>query len=262
MYLSYSGFKKDDECPRAYWHNYINKTKVSDNRIGSSMGSIIGGVFELFYSEKLWREKDPEAALQDRVKPVARKVVKKELTTGVFNWKDPRFKRNGPHSMAEVIENVVASVPNGLKIIKQHRLLGVGAQAEVKLDTGISGHIIGGRADFIMQRLAPHGDNIIVDGKGSIHRDKYVDARQLLWYAMLHRKKLGVLPDRLAFLYWKSEPSEAIDWVTPTKDDVDELQDRVIKSAELIELRTKGGERAFPTRPKPFNCKFCPYLSA
>jgi hypothetical protein len=58
---------------------------------------------------------------------------------------------------------------------------------------------LGGRADFI------HGPKPlwIVDGKGSVHREKYVDSEQLIWYALLHYIKHHVAPDRLGFLHYR-----------------------------------------------------------
>jgi CRISPR/Cas system-associated exonuclease Cas4 (RecB family) len=264
MYLSYSGFKRFSDCPRAYWHRYINKTKVQvpDNRVGMLYGSILGEVFELFYTKRLWRSSDPKAALLHLVGPVSEKVIERETKDGmgVLDWKDPKL-RKGPRSMQEVLESVRDSIPNGLAIIRQHRLLGSNAQAEVKLDSDIKGHRLGGRADFLMRRIQPLGDTIIVDGKGSSHREKYADERQLIWYAMLHRRKFGFLPDRVGFLFWRSEPGQAMDWTTPTKTVVGELEGRVLRTIANIEKLTPQGEKVFLARAKSFNCKFCPYVS-
>ena len=48
----------------------------------------------------------------------------------------------------EVKAEVVEAVPRGVAIIRHHRLLGVKAGAEVKLDTTIEGARWGGRADL------------------------------------------------------------------------------------------------------------------
>ena len=263
-YLSYSGFHKNEECPKSYWHGYINKTQISapDNRIGALYGSIVGGVFENFYTQRVWRSPKPADTLLGMVDEVTNKVVRDSLKKGVLNWKDPKYKKNGPHSMDEVLDLVKKSIPNGLDIIRRHKLVGTDAKAELKLDTVINGSKIGGRSDFVMTRISPHDDLIIVDGKGSMHRDKYVDNRQLLWYAMLYRKNFnGRIPDKLGFLYWREEPDTSIDWVVPSKEDLDELQDSVKSSIETIQIRTKGGANEFPARARHFNCKFCPYLT-
>lgn len=262
MYLSYSGFKKYMECPRAYWHGYINKTavRVPDNRVGMLYGSITGTLFEHFYNDRLWRSPDPIATLLGKVSSVAHQVVTRETKTGVLNWKDPKM-RKGPKSLDEVLESVRQTIPNGIRTIRHHRLLGLESDAEVKLDSDIGGHRIGGRCDFRIRRLHPLSDQIILDGKGSQYRDRYVDIVQLRWYGMLHRRKFGNLPDQVGFLYWRSEPQNAIDWTTPRVSDIDELETQVLETIRTIETKTRLplASEAFPARPKPFNCRFCSY---
>lgn len=265
MYLSYSGYKKYDECPRAYWHSYVNKTKplTPDNRVGMLYGSITGVLFEFFYNQKMWKLPDPVKALLACVDSVAKETIRRETRMGILNWKDPKLKK-GPRSLDEVLTSVREAVPNGLKIIRRHKLLGIDAIAEEKLDSTIGGHMLGGRCDFTMTRISPLRDRIIVDGKGSTYRDKYVDVRQLHWYSMLHRERNGGLPDQVAFLFWRSDPKEAVDWTTPTKDQVDELQDSVLKTIGQIEVKKKLpiAKEAFHAKASSFACRFCSYVFA
>jgi len=266
MYLSYSGFKKYQECPRQYWHSYVNKTKtpVPENRVNMLYGSCIGKLVEYFYNDKVWKQCDPDKVLLDRVNSVVADTMREEIRNGgVFNWKDPKLRKNGPRSLDEVIQEVRTAVPNSLSIIRKYKLLGTDAAAEVKLDSEISGHMLGGRCDFRMRRLHPLGDLIIVDGKGSRHRDTYVDIQQLHWYSMLHRRKTGSLPDQVAFVFWRYLPDEAVDWSTPTREAVDELQETVLRTVEEIETRKKlplAASQAFPARAKKSTCGFCPYV--
>jgi hypothetical protein len=267
MYLSYSGFKKYRECPRQYWHSYVNKTKVPtpENRVNMLYGSCIGIIVEHFYRDKMWKLPDPAKEMLSRVSSVVAETMRNEIKGGgIFNWKDPKLKKNGPHSLDQVIQEIREAIPNSLAIIRKFKLLGTDAAAEVKLDSEISGHMLGGRCDFRMRRLHPLGDLIILDGKGSRHRDKYVDIEQLHWYSMLHRRKTGSLPDQVAFVFWRFPPDEAVDWSVPTRDAVDELQETVIRTIEEIEQRKRLpiAAQAFPARAKKGACGFCPFVFA
>lgn len=241
MYLSYSGYKLYVECPRAYYHRYIAKTRPAkpDNRVNMLYGDAVGKIFEKFYADRMWRGSSVVEDLKSLVDPTLKRIVNYETKRGgVFDWKDPKLKK-GTRSLEEVRKDVLETIPRGLRIIKNHRLLGKDAAAEVKLDVDLEGHRIGGRADFIMTRIEPHGDYVIVDGKGSKYREKYVSERQLRWYAMQHRLKFGTIPDSLAFLFWRFEPEESMDWFETSERDLDELQQGVLSSIGKIETSTK-----------------------
>lgn len=285
-YLSYSGWKKYDQCPYAYWHSYIAKTPspVLDDRLGAVFGSTIGELFEAFYVEKWWKKKgDCQTFMLGQVDTYLDKVLKQETSPkwgrpgGVLLWqgfgegKNPKaLYANREELSADLREAVI----RGLRIIRHYRLLGPLAEAEKILDVGENGDKIAGRADFVIKRTAPHGDLILVDGKGSRHRGKYVDPRQLHWYAMLYRIKYGRVPDKLAFLYWKFAPPESMDWVEFSEDDLDELYEEVQAAFRFI----KGSRKQLPSgadaltmqglakgifKPKPNsdNCRFCSYAS-
>lgn len=234
MYLSYSGHKTYKECPRQYWHRYIGKTKLPtpDNRVNALYGSAVGTIFEAFYNEKVWAKPNVRLNLESRVDPVLGEIVQRESRDGTFDWKDPKANYK---SLLSVKNDVLESIPRGIAIIKYHKLLGPKADAEVKLDTPIEGHQFGGRADFIIQRTKPHNDLVILDGKGSRHRDKYVDPQQLWWYAMLYRRHHTNLPDRLGFIFWRQDPEKSLDWVNFSAKDLDALQAGVLDSIRDIE---------------------------
>lgn len=234
MYLSYSGHKTYKECPRQYWHRYIGKTKLPtpDNRVNALYGSAIGTIFELFYAEKIWMQPNVQPTLESKVDGVLDQILKRESRDGVFDWKDPKANYK---SLDALKREVIKSIPRGLSIIKHHRLLGPRADAEVKLDANINGHMVGGRADFIINRTKPHNDLVILDGKGSRHREKYVDHQQLWWYAMLYRNHHTIIPDKLGFLFWRQDPENSLDWVSATGRDLDALLDGVMHSIETIE---------------------------
>jgi hypothetical protein len=116
-----------------------------------------------------------------------------------------------------------------------------------------------------MRRIGPHHDLVLLDGKGSKYRDKYVDHRQLKWYSMLHRLKFGHAPDRLGFVFWRFEPEKSLDWVESSSNELDELQNSVliaIREIEAAKMSVHKGEipadKAFPAQPGK-ECRFCAY---
>jgi hypothetical protein len=268
MYLSYSGYKTYTACPCHYWHKYIDKTRLDlpDNRVNTLFGTVVGSLFEYFYNEKIWAEKGVEQKLRNRVQTAYLRAIAKETRSGSIKWK-PEDEKANYASPEELLEDVRATIPRGLLIIRQHRLLGQSAAAEVKLDQEVQGHTIAGRSDFLMRRISPHHDLILLDGKGSKYRDKYIDSRQLRWYAMLHRLKEKHAPDRLGFVYWRSEPEKSVDWLECSSNELDSLYESVLETIAEIEKGTAqitanpdSRPEVFPARPGE-QCRFCPYLT-
>lgn len=239
MYLSYSGHKTYKECPRQYWHRYVGKTKLPtpDNRVNALYGSVIGTIFEDFYTQGIWKQTGVQGLLEARVDTTLDAIIQRESRDGVFDWSDPKANYKSRESLRR---EVIKSIPRGIAIIRHHRLLGQRAEAEVKLDFVVEGHMLGGRADFIIQRVKPHNDLVILDGKGSRHRDKYVDPQQLWWYAMLFRRHHHTLPDKLGFLFWRQEPENSLDWVDFNEKSLDALLSGVLESISTIETGKKA----------------------
>jgi hypothetical protein len=285
MYLSYSGYKKL-ECMFAYWNEYINKTPKTgpDDRLGSIYGSVVGKLFEYFYTDKVWKKSEPQAYLMSRVEETVDKTIRRETTDwrdrkgGVLLWKGDGEGQNPKGMYAnreELIRDVRDAVARGFRIIRHHRLLGPRTDAEYKLDYTYEGDTYGGRADFIIQRTKPFNDLLIVDGKGSQHRGRYVDPQQLKWYAMLYWLHSAVqgkpqLPDKLAFLYWRSPPDECMDWISISESDVMELFEVVKAAVDEIKRLEKmllpnapieGARGVFKPKANEKNCRFCPYAS-
>ncbi len=286
VYLSYSGWKKYDQCPFAYWHSYIGKTMFPrpDDRLGSIFGSTIGELFEQFYVQRWWKKRSGcQVFMLSQVDDFVDKVIKQSTSPkwgkpgGVLLWKGFGKGKN-PKALYtdqnELVADVKDAVVRGLQIIRHYRLLGPLTEAEKVLDIETHGDKIAGRADFIIKRTAPHHDLILVDGKGSRHRGKYVDPRQLHWYAMLYRMHHGYTPDKLAFLYWKFAPPDSMDWVEFSEDDLDDLHDKI--QAAFREIREgrrklpKDGDpltlqglarEVFKPKPSSDNCRFCQYAS-
>ncbi len=104
---------------------------------------------------------------------------------------------------------------------------------------------------------------MILDGKGSKHREKNVEVRQLYWYGMLHQRKYGALPDKTAFVFWRSEPDIAVDWHPVTDTDVTTLRNAVLEAMSEIETAAKVclpvAGAGFSAKPSESNCRFCSY---
>ena len=272
MYLSYTGYKAYTSCARMYWHQYVGKTKldVPDNRVNALYGTVVGGLFAVFYNDRLWRAKDVEQRLLDMVPAHFERAVAKESKDGAVRWKteDPRANYESPE---DLLKDVKSTIPRGLSIIRHYRLLGPDqSEAEVKLDHPVKGHIIGGRADFLIKRDAPYFDRLLLDGKGSKWRDRYVDVRQLKWYALLYRLKYGFLPDKIGFLFWRFEAEEALDWVPFTDADLSELLQSTLDAMNHIEeakvqLAALEGDAVLPALDKSFpvdpgdRCRLCAF---
>jgi hypothetical protein len=281
MFLSYSGFACHEACAFGYWNQYINNTPSGgeDNRVGALYGTTVGVLFEQFYEERLWKHKDAQERLLARVEVVLDKVIEDQLRpskyrpAGVIKWKGTGSDRDPTamySSREELLADVRDTVVRGIRIIRFYRLLGAYAKAEVKLDQTIQGHRIGGRADFILYRTKPHFDWVIADGKGSQHRSRYSDPRQLMWYGSLYLRKYGEPPDRMGFLYWRYEPPETIDWMEFSEEALREFLDQVMKTVVDIEAAKKAlpknsvaaleaARKLFPAKPSRNACRFCPY---
>lgn len=217
-----------------YWHRYIAKTilPTPENKVNSLYGSVIGTIFELFYVDRVYLQQGVQGILEARLDAVLDDVVARESKNGAVLWDDPKSNYKSREALRK---DVLKSIPRGIGIIRHHRLVGQPADAEVKLDSMIDGHMIGGRADFIMRRVNPCGDLVILDGKGSRHRDKYVDPQQLWWYAMLYREQHKHTPDKLGFVFWRQEPETSLDWVPFSPKSLDDLLAGVLSDVRAIE---------------------------
>jgi hypothetical protein len=272
MYLSYSGHKGYVGCQRIYWHQYVNKTQleIPENKVNALFGTVVGNLFELFYRDRLWRMSGIEQRMLDILPSVYTTACLKETRHGAIRWKGEDPKANYASEEA-LLADVRTAIPRGLQIIRHHRLLGpVQSEAEIVLDYTVGEHIIGGRADFLIKRIAPHDDLILLDGKGSKWRGKYVDERQLKWYAMLHRLKRGCMPDKIGFVFWRFEAEQALDWVDFSEAELVQLQGSVLDSMNNIaaaqtqlaalpaEEQTAALASLFPVSPGD-RCRLCAF---
>jgi hypothetical protein len=282
-YLSYSGWKKFKSCPLAYWHQYIEKTPIVDDRLNTIYGSLVGLMFEKLYNESLWQlGTKARYRMAEMAEPELEKLLVKETAPnkmgpgGLLKWKGsgPDKNRNGMYASKEsLLKDVRETVERGIGFIKHHGLLSPRAAAEVKLDTRIEGHKIAGRIDLLAYREAPYSDIVIIDGKGTKYRGSSdsTDVSQLIWYAMLYRQHHKRLPDKVGFLYWRTpenRPEEAVEWHEITEKAVDDLRfDALMTVVRIDALQAKLGlildqpvvQKIFQPKPSKSSCRFCPY---
>ncbi len=280
MYISYSGYQIAEDCHYRYWHSYVAKTPGQpEDILGSLYGSAVGLLFEEFYNQRLWTLPDVRAHMEGQAERVVDHFLAEGLApkrgrpAGIVKWKGFDEGQNPSalySSREELIADVRATVARGLSTIRQNRLLGSGASAEVKLDAHVEGHILGGRADFVLTRVKPYDDLVILDGKGSRRRDRYVSKTQLVWYAMLYAEHHKRVPDKAAFIFWHYDPPSNIDWCSVTVEETRALRRRALQTiSTLSKLDAEVGASrdltkvrlTFHPKANSSNCRFCPYAT-
>jgi hypothetical protein len=126
---------------------------------------------------------------------------------------------------------------------------------------------------------------VILDGKGSKHRETYVDGHklapgqkvegvQLKWYGLLYRAHTGRIPEGLGYIFWRFEGEKAIEWVDFSESDLDRLKAEVLSVITRIDVATSrlsslGREsqaysdlrqELFPAQPS-FGCNLCAFAT-
>jgi CRISPR/Cas system-associated exonuclease Cas4 (RecB family) len=263
MYLSYTGFTTFRNCKRAYYYKYIFKPILAKpvNRVHMLYGDVVGKLFEKFYIDQIWRNREMIPILLSHVRPILNKVVIQEINKGgVFDWTEPGLKP-GTRSIIEVEQEVRESIPRGVRSILRHRLLGVDVGTEVVLNSRVGGNVLAGRADFIIHRLRPYNDLVIIDGKGSRWREKFTDDRQLRWYSMLYQLRNKKIPDHVGFLYWRESEDTSLDWKEVSQTELNDLQNAALEMIkEILELKKQSGNAtAVFLATSGSRCQFCDY---
>lgn len=261
--LYYTGFEKYEVCPQSFlwsrgWGTIDvgggpgrkKPEPVKDSKHHALMGHVIQKIVELLYNQELWKQ--PEGLL-DRLLRMVEQEFTLETASTYIDWRIAPAK----HQLLKVCKD---GVQGFLQTMKQNRLLGTYARAEVELLGWVDPNTpIGGRADLIIR-----GDAgvTILDGKNSQQKGKYTNPDQLRWYALCYYLVYGVFPDRLGFVYYRypagSKSPEGVeetgvDWVTVDKADIEGLAKRI------IDVRRAMGEEKFEANPSPKACQYCVY---
>jgi hypothetical protein len=284
-YISYSGYKEYEKCPYAYWFKYVvkYKLKIPENSVNSLYGTTIGTVFEAFYKQKIWRNPDIIGSLLALAPSHLDAAIKEAREKGRgIDWFDDKANY---HSKGEILVDLEKTIPIGVQTIRENRLIGPRRDTEFKLDFKFGKYIIGGRSDFIIQRVEPLNDLVILDGKGSKHRETYVDGHklakgkkiegtQLKLYGMLYKAHTGKVPDGLGFIFWRFEGEKAIEWVEFSENDLYNLRVEVLSVLTRIDVATDRLDKAgrgsqaysdlrqelFPSQPS-YGCNLCAFAS-
>jgi hypothetical protein len=284
-YISYSGYKEYEKCPYAYWFKYVVKfkLKIPENSVNSLYGTTIGTVFETFYKQQIWRDKDIPGRLLGIASAHLDAAIEEAREKGRdVDWLDEKANY---HSKAEILVDLEGTIPIGIQTIRENRFVGPRMDTEFKLDFKFGKYIIGGRSDFIIQRVKPFNDLVILDGKGSKHREAYVDGHklakgkkiegtQLKWYALLYKAKIGKVPDGIGYIFWRFEGERAIEWVEFSEQDLYELRVEVLSVLKRIDVATDRLDKAgrgsqayndlrqelFPSQPS-YGCNLCAFAS-
>jgi len=229
IYLSYSGRKCYLTCPRKYMFSYIQRLPQQWNLHDTVFGKSMGKVFEWFYNRQFWMSPDVLATTLASVESATRAIFVEEKAD-TSEYKDLFLK---------TVDEVRNLVPRILDVIRKHKLLTDSSRSEVDLTLIYTSPKhgstlkLGGKADFIHGTKNPIS---IIDGKGSKHREKYVDPEQLIWYSVLYYIKYGVAPDKLGFLHYKF-PDEPIQWILYDADAMRANVDTTFEVANKIKLK-------------------------
>ena len=235
IYLSYTGRKTYLTCPRKYWYRYVKKQDAPDDPRKAMFGIAMGKVFEWFYNKRFWTDPKPEVKCLE--------AVDKAID---YTCDEKRFDcAANSDFISELRGSMREFIPPAVKTIREHRLLSVESRSEVDLTVNYFSKKhdmtlrIGGRADFV------HGPSPlwIVDGKGSVHREKYVDSEQLIWYALQHYLKYHVAPDRLGFLHYRF-PKDPVQWIVY---DEQSMRSNLAKTLDTVALIRGGSFDAKPS---------------
>ncbi len=241
--LSWSGFSTYKRCPLAYKKSYVDAEPApSPNAYNSIGGKTIQAVFEGFYNNEVWRKGKETKAILDAQLPKEYNRICKEETV---DWAAPESKL----TKEDLLESLKPLVGTTLNLIKEHKLLGKYSRAEVTLQTWLDKVLVHGIADFVIRREDGH---IILDGKLTRHRNKYLKVDQLTFYVMLFYLQHRILVPKVGWIYYTYGELE---WVNITLDDVRRLH------GEIKEVIAEIRRNKFEGTPSDDACRFCDYFN-
>lgn len=246
-WMSYSSYKKYKECPKKYWYAKVGQVEpaVQDSGHFAIVGSVVQQAYEDFYNQELWRRGSQASG-----------ILHDKVTEYFYQFLDNRYVDFGHvtcnFTMEEALQDCYDLIPVVLQGIKDHKLLGPYAQSEVKLRGHLAKNFfMFGRVDFLIRTA--EGEVILLDGKASKHREKYVDEEQLQYYALAFHQVHGRLPDKVGFFYFRyaDQGDKAIDWIDIDPDTLAQLKTKVMDTFIGIQ------RRAFKATPSGSACKYC-----
>ena len=249
IWLSWSSFKQYETCGKQYNYQRVKKKDPpeKDSKHNAIIGSVVQRVYEDFYNDELWRKgSDTSDELMERTEKYYYEFLEEEYVD--FNDVTCRFD-----SKTEPLKECYDIVPKVLEGIKREQFLGPYAKSEEKLKERFGSDFLFGYVDFIIRNQ--DDELILLDGKSSKHREKYVDERQLYFYALLFYLRYKRLPDKLGFFYYRfaDDPEKAVDWIPVHRKKVKQLK------MQIEDVLSGIHDYNFPAKPKYSHCQWCPY---
>lgn len=240
MRFNFHDYKAYLECPSKYKRN-ADGERAERNAYFSVAGELVQKFFEMYANH--WRAAGllmSEAKVRERMRPHWDVL----LYYNKVDWKDPMSKLSKEDLYNECISTIMLNLEN--KDVYED------TKSEVKIEVQFAtGDTLVCKIDFV--KTLEDASVAIIDGKNSGTIGKYVDERQLLFYAIMYRFKYKVLPKELGFLYYKHL---VLDQITFKEEDVDRLWVDVMRV--ILEIKKA---KEFPCKPSAKACKYCDYLS-
>jgi hypothetical protein len=214
MRFNFHDYKAFLECPSKYKRN-ADGERAERNAYFSVAGELVQKFFEMYANH--WRAAGllmSEAKVRERMRPHWEVL----LYYNKVDWKDPMSKLSKEDLYNECINTIMLNLEN--KDVYED------TKSEVKIEVSFAtGDTLVCKIDFV--KTLEDATVAIIDGKNSGTIGKYVDERQLLFYAIMYRFKYKVLPKELGFLYY------------------------------ILEIKKA---KEFPCKPSAKACKYCDYL--
>lgn len=265
-HLYWSSIESYENCPRAYlWghgHGSIDlgrgpgrsKAKPLDSRHHAVMGIVLARALEHLYNDEMWR--DPEN-LTNRLTDLVRREFAFALNENYVDWSQSPSKQ-------ELLRVCMDGIFGFLRTMKANKLLGPYAKSEVDLTGWVDQYTpVGGRPDIIIRR--EDTGVMILDGKNSMTPGKHTNPDQLRWYALVFYLAYNVMPNRLAFVYFRypegtppRDHPEGTPWtgiveVPVTRDDLKALGVRAKETYRAI------SKELFDPSPSSKACRYCDF---
>jgi CRISPR/Cas system-associated exonuclease Cas4 (RecB family) len=237
--FNFHKWKDFKECPKRF---YLKETRVpypkEENKYNTLVGNTVQKFFELYTNE--WKDQ-PITWTRDEVVERIEGYWKWLLAHNYINWRDFYVKFD-KHQLFGVCIDIILENIQKMDVYDNTR-------SEVKIEVKFkSGDVLVGIIDFIKKKS---GKIIVFDGKSTDKIGKNIHIEQLYTYAILYQFKNKVMPDELAFLYFRMQAWET---VPVDLEKIELFKKDLIYTMYLIKKMT-----VFPATPTAKGCMYCPY---
>lgn len=246
FYTSYSAIKTFEKCPQTYKWTYIYRRNPEKEhcKYHSISGTVIQKLFEYFYNDQYYlKGKNCTSFMIEKLEEIYRHYIQKIYV----DWS------NAPKTKIELFEEIKTLVPMGIKIIKDHRLIGEYNRSEKRVTMFIQSNKINGYIDFI---IIKNNELIILDGKDvkAEKKIKYLDDDQLKLYALIFARQHKRVASKIGFLCWRLDK---IEWVDFKNEDLEKIEKNFNSRIWRIRDAIDGGN--LKATPSKNSCIFCKY---